>query len=199
VSAPDDPALALVASHCDIVERLEVIPPSACVRGLYFRNVEAQVERHGRMIEYRRYFPRDRYSSLPYYPVADYLLRIACAGAIITTPENVHKGMHEIARGNATTFAESLLGRAMLRLLSRDPVRLTEQGLAARRQSFTYGHWEIVHHGDRAIEMVYRDEYWWIESVVAGAAQGTFQSCGLHPELETKLDNRFNGSTYIRW
>ena len=194
-----DRAIALVAAHCDIVSRLEVIPPSACVRGLYFRNIETQVERLGRLAEYRQYFPDDHHSSLPYYPVADYLVRIACAGALVASPDRVHDGMREIARGNATTFGASLLGRAMLHLLSRDPVRITEQGLAARRQSFTYGHWEIVRHGTRAIEMVYQGEYWWIESVVAGAASGTFESCGITPAIETKLVDRFNGSTFVRW
>ena len=51
----------------------------------------------------------------------------------------------------ATTFAGSLLGRTMLRILASDPVRLTEQGLAARRQTFDYGHWEIVRRMSRPV------------------------------------------------
>jgi uncharacterized protein (TIGR02265 family) len=199
VPASDAAAIALVAPHCDLVSRLEAIPPSATVRGLFVRSVETQIERRGKLAEYRRYFPNDRYSALPHYPLTDYLVRMACAGALLTSPENLHRGVFEISRGNSTAFAESLLGRAMIRLLARDPIRLTEQGLAARRQSATYGHWEIVRHGERAIEMVYRDEYCWIESIAAGGAQGTFESCGLKPEVETKLTDRFNGSTFIRW
>src|SRR5260370_12575544 len=157
------PALDLVAPHCDIVERLELVPPSACCRGIYFRNVEAQVERAGRLGLYRELFGGDRYSALPYYPLTDYLLRIACAGAIVESPERVHEGMFAVARSNAATFAQSLLGRALFRLLARDPVRLSEQGLAAPRQSHTYGHWVIKRPGPNEIEMIYEDEYQWIE------------------------------------
>src|SRR5579859_3158130 len=199
VPVVDEPAVALVSDLCDIVSRLDVIPPSARVRGLYIRNVESQIEKRGKLDEYRSYFPGDRFSSLPWYPIGDYLVRIACAGAIIASPPEVHRGMFDIARGNAMAFAGSLLGRAMLRLLSRDPVRVTEQGLAAHRQSTSYSHWEIVHHGERAIEMRYRDEYCWLESLIAGAAHGTFEACGLEPALETKLTDRFNGSTFVRW
>jgi uncharacterized protein (TIGR02265 family) len=199
VSASDDAAIAFLAPHCDLVSRLDVIPPSACIRGVFIRAVANQMEKRGRLSDFKRYFPNDRFSALPYYPLGDYLTRIACAGALIASPDRVHEGIHELSRGNSTAFAESLLGRAMLRLLARDPVRLSEQGLAGRRQTVTYGQWEIVHHGERAIEMVYRDEYCWIESVCAGGAQGTFESCGLNPKLETKLTDRFNGSTYITW
>jgi uncharacterized protein (TIGR02265 family) len=199
VPATDEAAVALVAPHCDIVSRLEAVPPSACIRGVFIRSVETQIEKRGKLAEYRRYFPHDRYAALTHYPLADYVIRTACAGALVASPQDVHSGIYEVARGNSSAFAESLLGRAMIRLLARDPIRLTEQGSAARRQTTTYGLWEIVRHGDRAIEMVYRDEYMWIESWAAGAAQGTFESCGLKPELETKLTDRFNGSTYIRW
>lgn len=192
-------ALELVAPHCDIVERLERTPPTARLRGLYFKSIHDALERDNKLTEYKRIFPEERYSAIPYYPLTDYLLRIAVAGAIHSTPETLQDGMFAIARGNATAFAKSLLGRAMLRLLARDPIRLTEQGLAARRQSCAYGHWQLIRHDPFHLEMVYRDEYQWIESMCAGAAQGTFEACGLAPILETKLTDRFNGSTHIRW
>lgn len=192
-------AIELVAPYCDIKDRLALVPPSASCRGIYFKNVEAQVERAGGIRHYRELLGEDRFSALPYYPLSDYLLRLAVAGAIVATPERVHDGMFAVARGNAAAFASSLLGRALFRLLARDPVRLSEQGLAARRQSHTYGHWAIVRHGDNALEMVYSDEYQWIESVMAGAARGTFEACGIDAQFETRMRSRFNGSTFIRW
>jgi uncharacterized protein (TIGR02265 family) len=107
--------------------------------------------------------------------------------------------MYAVARGNATTFGQSLLGKALFRLLSRDPVRLTEQGLAARRQSTTYGEWELVRKGPREIEMIYHAEYMWIESAIAGAALGSFESCQTTPRIETLLRDKYNGSTVVRW
>lgn len=194
-----DRAIELVAPHCDIVERLSVVPPSARVRGVWLKNIESQVERLGRTAEYREYFPNDNYSSLSFYPIEDVLIRTACAGALVKSPSHVHEGMFLLGKGNAESFMASLLGRMMLRVFSRDPVRLLEQGLAARRQSCSYGHWEMHRRSDREVEMVYENEYWWIESAVAGAAQGTFEACNIAVRIETKLLDRFNGSTFFRW
>ena len=194
-----DRAIQLVAPHCDLVHRLEAVPPSAQVRGLYLKSLDAVVQRAGRPGLYREYFAGERWSAIRMYPLRDYMIRLAVAGASLYSLERLHRGMHDVWRTNATTFASSLLGRTMLRLLSHDPVRLTEQGLAARRQTFQYGHWEIVRHGPRAIEMVYREEYIWIESAIAGGAVGAFEACGIEARLETKLLNRFDGSTTITW
>ncbi len=194
-----DRAIELVAPYCDIVDRLRVIPPSAMVRGVWIKNVEKQVDRNGVMTAYREYFPYDRYGTLPHYPLSDFLIRLACAGALVASPERVHPGMFLITKGNAESFMETILGRVMLRVLSRDPVRLLEQGMAARRQSFTYGHWEIRRHSEHEVEVVHQNEYWWIESGVAGAAAGTFEACNIVAQTETKLIDRFNGSTFCRW
>jgi uncharacterized protein (TIGR02265 family) len=193
------PVLDLVAPHCDIVERLALVPPTARLRGLLFRAIETQLDRSGRLQRYRTYFPDDRYASIPFYSLSDYLYRIAVAGALVASPRCVHEGMFDLSRGNATAFADSLIGRTLIRLLARDPVRLTEQGLAAQRQIASYGRWAIVRRGERAIEMQYQDEYVWIESVMAGSAAGTFESCGIRAELETTLSSRFSGCTLVRW
>jgi uncharacterized protein (TIGR02265 family) len=194
-----DRAIELVAPYCDIVDRLALVPPSARVRGLYLNSFDSLLERAGKAALYREYFASERWSALRMYPLRDYLIRLAVAGAALRGPEGLHDGMHDVWRTNATTFASSLLGRTMLRLLSRDPVRLTEQGLAARRQTYQYGHWSIVRHGPRSIEMVYREEYIWIESAIAGGAVGAFETCGIKADLQTKLIGRFDGSTLISW
>jgi uncharacterized protein (TIGR02265 family) len=192
-------AIELLKPHCDIAERLEAVPPSARVRGLYLKSFEGLVQRAGKAELYESFFGGERWSAVRMYPLRDYMTRLAVAGASLRGVEHVHEGMHDVWRTNATTFASSLLGRTMLRLLSNDPVRLTEQGLAARRQTYQYGHWSIVHHGPRSIEMVYREEYIWIESAIAGGAAGAFEACGIKAQLETKLINRFDGSTLISW
>ncbi|HEY4106504.1 MAG TPA: TIGR02265 family protein [Polyangiaceae bacterium] len=196
---PVDRAIQVVAPYCDIAERLAVVPPSALVRGLYLKSLESILQRADRGGLYREYFGGERWSAIRLYPLRDYMVRLALAGASLHSPKDVQRGMHDVWRTNATTFASSLLGRTMLRLLSHDPVRLTEQGLAARRQTFQYGHWEIVRQGPRSIEMVYREEYIWIESAIAGGAVGAFESCGIQVTLQTKLLNRFDGSTVITW
>jgi uncharacterized protein (TIGR02265 family) len=196
---PESRAIALVASHCDIVERLEVVPPSAQVRGVWLRAIEKQLGKRGRLDSYREYFPDDRYSALSFYPLADFLVRLACSGAIVASPQRVHEGMALIMRGNAEAFMDTLLGRVMLRVLSRDPVKLFEQGIAARRQSFTYGRWELRRIGEREIEIVLNNEYCWMESALVGAALGTFAVCDVEGHVEMRVIDRFNGSGFLRW
>jgi len=191
-------ALELVGKHCDIEERMKLVPATARVRGVLFRPIQAQLQKRGLLDAYQAYFGEKR-GAIPFYPLTDYLLRLAVAGALVTTPSRLHEGMFSICKGNASEIVESVLGRALLRLLARDPVRLTEQGLAARRQTMAYGHWSIVRHGERSIEMVYENEYTWIDSAIAGSAVGTFEACGLTPKIETRLVDRFNGSTLIEW
>lgn len=193
-------AIDLVAPYCDIVERMESLPPAARVRGLYLRTVETEMERRGKMAAYSELIPvRRRSWPLAWHPVNDYLVRLAVAGALIASPERLHEGIREIARANAMDFANSLLGRALIRLLARDPVRLSEQALAARRQTTNYGRWELIRHGATRIEMVYVNEYVWIESAIAYSAVGAFEACRLPVEAETTLVDRFNGSTMISW
>jgi uncharacterized protein (TIGR02265 family) len=204
-------ALELVAPHCDLVDRLRFIPPAASVRGMFFQNIEAQVERMGQSSAYHSYFPDDRYAALTYYPLSEFLLRLSCAGAVVSSlehgaaestgpaPERIHDGMRAITRGHATTFVQSLLGRTLVRLFSREPLRLTEQGLAARRQTHRYGRWTLQQVSSTHVQVVYEDEYLWIQSAIHGAAEGTYVTCLPEVRLETEVTGRFSGRTNIRW
>ena len=192
-------AVDLVAPHCDIVDRLGDVPPSARIRGWYFKSMLAVLQRHDRLAAFQDYFPDESWSALGMHPLGDYLVRLAVAGALVATPARLHEGIFEISRQNATAFVSSLVGRLLVRILSRDPVRLTEQGLSARRQSTTYGTWQIRRPGPREVQMVYRGEYMWIESAIAGAAAGTFESCGVTADVRTALEDKYNGVTSIRW
>ena len=71
--------------------------------------------------------------------------------------------------------------------------------MAGRRQSVTYGHWELVPLGERAFKLVYEEEYMWIESAISGAGLGTFEACGLPMQTELCLVDRFNGSCVYSW
>ncbi len=195
----DSRAWKLVAPHCDIEDRVRSVPPSAQVRGLWYQGMMGVLKQSGKLDEYHEYFPNDRWSLLTYYPLPSYMLRVAVAGAIIASPSELHRGMHQAMRLNSTAFASTVLGRALFRILAKDPVRLTEQAMAARRQAMSYGDWSILSRGPRHVETVYRSEYLWIESAIAGAAVGTFDACNLVATVTTQLDDRFNGSTLITW
>jgi uncharacterized protein (TIGR02265 family) len=187
-----------VSRYCDVAERIALIPPSAKGRGLYFRSIETVVERAGKLELYRALFP-ERFAAVRWYPMHQFLTRLTVGAALLTEPARVHEGMFEIGRQNALAFAESLLGRTLLRLLSRDPKKLLQQGVAARRQSCSVGRWTLSFPEERAAVVTMAEEYVYIESYMLGAARGTFDSVGIMVETEVVLDDRFNGRHILRW
>lgn len=175
------------------------MPASAQLRGLYFKNNLTMLRQEGLEGRYRSYYP-ENYSAVRWYPVADFLERLAVAGALLCGPEGVHEGMRRIGHNNAVAFAESLLGRTMMRFFSNDPVKAVRQASAGRRQSCTYGRWEasFVEPGVAVMKMY--EEYLWIESYVSGAGHGTFTSIvGRDIDVEVELTSRFEGSLTLRW
>jgi uncharacterized protein (TIGR02265 family) len=197
VTARED-ALEGVFRYCDLRERLTLVPPSARVRGLYFRSIEAVLARADRVEPYRALFP-EKFATILWHPAAEFLVRLAVGASLLTSAERVHEGMFEIGRRNALAFSESLLGRTMLRLLSRDPHKLLQQGVAGRRQSYNYGSWQLTFPSERTAIMSMAEEYLYIESYLLGAAQGTFDAISLPVRAEVVLDNRFCGRHVLAW
>lgn len=193
-----DALLREIYQHCDLQDRLPLIPPSARTRGVFFRNIESVLDRAGLKERYRALFP-ERYTAVLWYPTSDFLPRLAGAGALLCGAQNVHQGMAQVGRRNAIAFAESLLGRTMVRLLSRDPKKLLRQGVAAHRQGSTTGDWSLELTGERSATMHMRDEHCYIESYYVGAAEGTFEAIDLTGQVEVQLDDRFNGRHLLRW
>jgi uncharacterized protein (TIGR02265 family) len=160
--------------------------------------IDRVLAKTGSFDRFKALFPQ-RPSSIPWYLTSDFLERLATAGALLAGPERVHQGMFEIGRGNAVTFAESLLGRALIRLLDRDPKRLLKQGIAGRRQGNTHGHWELEYPSEREAVVTMTEEYSYMESYLLGAAQGTFDAIGVPVRTEVVLRDRFNGKHVLRW
>jgi uncharacterized protein (TIGR02265 family) len=184
--------------HCDVEERLPLVPPSAKVRGVYFGGIERALAKAGAHERYKALFPQ-RPVAVLWRPAADFLVRLAVGGALLAGPERVHEGMFEIGRGNAVNFAESLVGRALIRLLDRDPLRLLKQGIAGRRQGFSYGRWELEFPAEREAVVTMSEEYAYIESYLLGAARGTFDAVNVPVRAEAVLRDRFNGQHVLRW
>lgn len=193
-----DPTVKRLVEHSDLEQRLSGIPVDAQVRGLYLKNVQKVLGRLGAAGDYHALYP-ETYSAIRWYPVRDYLERLAVAGALLRGSENLHQGVREIARSNATTFTESLLGRAMLLILARDPVRLLKQAMGGRRLSHNYGIWELFlpEPGKAIIEM--KDEYQWMDSYLFGAAEGTFASTEPRVTITCELDSMYRGRHVFSW
>ena len=69
-------ALELVGNHCDIEEHIKLVPATARVRGVIFRPIHAQLQKRGLLEAYNAYFA-DKHGAIPFYPLTDYLLRLA--------------------------------------------------------------------------------------------------------------------------
>ena len=191
-------AIAEVSACCDLKERVALVPPSAMIRGQYFRAIEAALSDPGKAARYRALFP-ERRSALGWYPVRDFLPCLTVGAAILRSPERVHDGMFQLGRGNAKMFTESVLGRLMLRLLSRDPQRALRQALAGRRQSARPARWELSFPEERMAVMSLIEEYGYIESYMLGAAHGTFEMIAVPVRIECVLEDRFTGKHIFRW
>lgn len=190
-------ARGLVA-HSDLEERLRSVPASAQLRGLYFKNTIAVLKKAELLTEYSEMYP-ESYSAIRWYPVSDFLERLAVAGALLRSPVEVNEGMRAIGRHNATAFAQSLLGQTMLKILSRDPQKILKQACAGRRQSCRYGRWEVEFPTPTSAVMHMYEEYLPIESYVLGAAEGTLDGTGVHFEVLSELDSPIQGRHRLNW
>jgi uncharacterized protein (TIGR02265 family) len=195
----DQRALEYVAPHCDIKMRLGALPLDASVRGIAFRSIVSALEEADKLAAYVTRFGPLRYESLVFYPLAEYLVRLASGAAVLRSPADLYLGMGEISRRNASEMSQSVLGQTLIHALASDPRSLLEQGVAMRRQTFNYGHWELMHHAPRHLEMRYRDEYVWIEQAWTFAALGTFDTCRIKPRITTQLDTPYRGSHHFEW
>lgn len=191
-------AIDAASQHCDLAERLLLVPPSALVRGLYFGSVQSVLDAAGRGNAYREIFP-EKFAAVSWQPVSEFLKRLVVAGSLLTSPREVHEGMYEIGRRNAVAFADSLLGRTLMRLLSKDPGKLVEQAAAGRRQSYTYGRWVIENRGPQEAVVEMTEEYLYIDSYMLGAAKGTFDAINRPVDVTAELDGRFAGRHFVRW
>jgi uncharacterized protein (TIGR02265 family) len=190
-------AIAEVSQYCDLRERLTLVPPSAVIRGQYLRSIEAELT-DAKAARYRAMFP-ERYAALRWYPVQDFLTHLTVGAALLRSPERVHDGMFQLGRGNAKMFSESVLGRLLLRLLSREPERVLRQALAGRRQSSKPARWELTFPEERTAVMSLIEEYGYIESYLFGAAHGTFEMVAVPVRIECVLEDRFTGKHIFRW
>ncbi len=191
-------ALAEIAKHCDVQDRLLVLPPSALCRGLYFRSIENVLAEAGRADAYRALFP-ERFSALGWYSMHDFIERLVIGAGFLLGPERVHEGMFEIGRRNARAFSEGVLGRLMLRLLSKEPRKVLKQAIAGRRQSAKPARWELSFPEERSAVMSMVEEYLYLDHYLLGAARGTFEMIDVPVRIECVLEDRFSGKHVFRW
>jgi uncharacterized protein (TIGR02265 family) len=191
-------ALDLVGAHCDLEQRLRDIPPVARARGVWVRPFEGALARRGGMEKYLEIFGSPA-AALSWHACGEVAARFAVAGALYTSPRELHVGMRELGRAQAKHFADSLLGRTLLRLLSPDPVRVLQQGAAARRQGCNYGSWQHDFSTPGKAIVTHENEYLWLDSQVIGSAEGTFEAIRVPATFDLRMRDAYNGVIEITW
>lgn len=199
MSIPHEEAIEWVRDYCDLSTRLRDIPPSAQVRGLYMVGMEHTVRLHHRLDEYHAWFGPRTFSPLRYYDATEYVIRAAVAAALLSGRAAIDEGLEELGRGNTRAIRDSLLGTVLLRLLSPDPRLLLRQGIASQRQSCTYARWTLEFPSTRSAIMHFEGEYAWIESLLVGAAKGSFELIDLPVHISVRLHDRYRGEHHLSW
>ncbi len=189
----------LLAPHCDIATRLKACPPTARVRGLYFRALVDEMSRRGLRSAFEEVIHDSDRSAFTLYPLSDYLTWLAFAGSLVHSPADVHIGMRDLHRGHSLYFGQSLLGRSLLRLISRDPIRQLHQAVQSKRAVTNYGRWTVCDEAPGRATVRLQDELVWIESALLGGALGGLEACGIHPTAEVRLIDAYNGDILFRW
>jgi uncharacterized protein (TIGR02265 family) len=191
-------AVEAVSAHCDLRQRLATVPPSAKMRGAFFRSIERVLASAGHGERFEALFP-DRPSSVLWYPMSEFLQQLTVGASMLSGAENVHHGMSEIGRRNAVEVSSTLFGRALLRLLSRDPRKLLMQGAAVRRQCNNVGSWELSFPEPRKAVVIAKEEYLYFESYLLGAAYGTFETLALPVHIECVMNDPYSGRHVLTW
>jgi len=191
-------AIEEVYRHCDLRQRLAAVPPSAKMRGAFFHSIDRVLGSAGLGPRFEAMFPR-RPSSVLWYPMSEFLVQLTVGASMLSGFENVHEGMSEIGRRNAVVVSSSLFGRALLRILSRDPKKLLMQGAAVRRQCNNVGVWDLSFPEPGQAVLVAREEYLYFDSYLLGAAYGTFDTLGLPVRIECVMDDPYNGRHALSW
>lgn len=87
----------------------------------------------------------------------------------------------------------------LLRILSPDPVRVLEQGAAARRQGVNYGSWQYDFSTPGKAIVTHENEFMWLDSQVLGSAEGTFEAIRVPATFELRLTDAYSGVMVITW
>jgi uncharacterized protein (TIGR02265 family) len=185
-------------AYCDLRQRLELVPATAKARGVFFRGIEFVLEQAGQLSRYRELFPT-RQATVLWYPATDFLQHLVAAAVLLTEPSRVREGMFEIGRANARVFADSLLGRLLVRSLSRDPQEVLHQGLLGHRQGNNMSSWRLSFPNEHSATMDMADEVLYIDSYLLGAAYGTFQAIDCPVKVEVELEGPFHGRHILQW
>jgi uncharacterized protein (TIGR02265 family) len=190
--------LARSAAQLDLEQRLRDLPPTAMVRGIFFRLLkDAAAERGLAGVDALERL-LDGKLAWRFYPARD--LMIAYATVASTVDPDPHEGLRTIFRGMAPSYARTWYGRWFQKLLiGPDPTRAISYVERAKERVSNYSTWKLEMLRPRHVVLHMFDEYFWIESAQRGGAEAVLDACGVEGEVRAELDSPYRGALDIRW
>jgi uncharacterized protein (TIGR02265 family) len=184
------------AEQLDLERRLHLVPPSACVRGVFFNMVTDHLKRIGAYEGARRSLgpPRRIYAL---YPVSEFLIESAVAAPFVH--DDANEALRRMWSGAAEYFAASWLGRAFQRFIRPDPASALDWIENGREHSCNYGQWRCEHVAPNHVVLHMFDEYIWIGSAHRGGCEGLLAACGVEGTVTSHVDGPFRGRLDVRW
>jgi uncharacterized protein (TIGR02265 family) len=180
----------------DLERRLESVPATALIRGIYFRQIEDELRARGLVMNSDwSTVRRPRIHAL--YGLRDYLRSAATAAALISP--DPREGLRQLFYGSATYCTRTWFGRVFLRFLKPDPAAAMDWLERCRDFMVNYGHWRLERRGPEHLVLHMFDEYIWIDSMHVGGCEGLLAACGVDGTVRAELDGPFHGRLKVRW
>lgn len=181
----------------DLHRRLEAVPKSAAIRGVFFHMIEAALQRHGLATMRAWTNEKTPRRTFKLYPVHDYLRAFATAAALID-PDPA-RGMAEIFSDGSRFFASTWFGQAFRQFFRPDPVPALLWIERSRDHLANYGNWRVEQRGPNRLVLHMFDEYIWIQDAHRGGCEGLLLACGVTGSVQAQLDGPFQGRLEICW
>lgn len=183
-----------------LAQRLSDCPPSACIRGLFYRMAEqALAERSSHLVTVWRAASGAR-SRWPFkmYPAREFLREQAVA-AVLLDPADPGEALRKMWQATPKLSPLIRAERFMRYLQGSEPMQALAWLEQNRRMMNNYGDWWVVPNGTNAATFHHRDEYTWIQHCHVGGVEGTLRRCGVSPVVTYELDSPYCGRVHMRW
>jgi uncharacterized protein (TIGR02265 family) len=189
---------AQASLELDLERRLQDVPETALVRGVFFNLIEDELNRRGLggSPVWER-FLGDSKRGYRLYSVREWLTRVTTAAALLH--HDPREGVREIFSGTARYGPTTPVFRVFQRFLRPDPLSAFRWIERSREFFCNYGRWRVEKRGPGHATIHMFDEYIWIETAHKGGCEGLLRACGVQGEVVADLDDRFNGRLEIRW
>jgi uncharacterized protein (TIGR02265 family) len=190
--------LAHSSSQLDLEQRLRDLPPTAMVRGVFFRMLREETEKRGisNVGDLRTLLKaKDMWH---FYPARELMIAYATAASMINPDPN--EGLRTIFFGMAPSYAGTWYGQLLRKFLGTpDLARALRYVERARERVSNYSTWRLETLGPGHAVLHMFDEYFWIESAQRGGCEGLLDACEVSGKVRAELDSPYSGALDILW